>query len=94
MIVNQHPALIIDSTSHRYDIIFGDDFLDKCGITLNYDNKLIQWMEYTIPLCKASEFFSYNYYSSLITPLEIKSEQDFLSDAYDNTFATRILDAK
>ncbi len=37
MDVNEHPVLIIDSTNLHYDIIFGADFLKKCGITLDYD---------------------------------------------------------
>ncbi len=38
--------------------------------------------------------FSYNYYTSLLTPLELKSEQDLLGDTSVDTFATCILDAK
>ncbi len=57
MIVDEHPALIVDSTSHCNNIIFGANFLNKCGITLDYENNLIQWMEYIIPLHNASEFF-------------------------------------
>ncbi len=57
MIVDKHPALIDDSTSLCYDIVFGANFLNKCGITLDYENNLVQWMEYTIPLCDSSEFF-------------------------------------
>ncbi len=57
MIVDERPALIIDSTNLHYDIIFGSNFLDKCGITLDYENHLVQWMEYNIPLRDAMEFF-------------------------------------
>ncbi len=57
IIVDTHPAFIVDSTSLCYDIIFGADFLDKCGVTLDYDNSIVRWMEYTIPLCHALEFF-------------------------------------
>ncbi len=42
MIVDQHPAQIVDSRSLHYDIIFGADFLDKCRITLDYDTNLVQ----------------------------------------------------
>ncbi len=90
MIVDQHPALIVDSMSLCYNIIFGADFLDKCVITLDYKNNLVQWMEYNILLLDASEFFSYNYYTSLLTPIELNSEQDFFS----NAFSEHILDAK
>ncbi len=40
MVVNVHPALIVDSTSQSYVIIFGADFLNKCGFQLNHDNNL------------------------------------------------------
>ncbi len=38
MIVDNHPALVIDSTSLYYNIIFGADFFSNCRITLDYDN--------------------------------------------------------
>ncbi len=56
MIVDKHTALIVDSTSLCYNIIFGADFLDNCSITLDYENHQVQWMEYTIPLRDALEF--------------------------------------
>ncbi len=49
-------------------------------------------IHYSSPLCL--RIFSYNYYISLITPLELNAEQDFLGDVFANTFATHILDAK
>ncbi len=94
MIVDKHPALIVDSMSLCYNIIFGANFLNKCGITLNYENHQVQWMEYTIPLHHALEFFSYSYYTSLLTPIELESEHDLIGNPFANTFATRILDAK
>ncbi len=39
-------------------------------------------------------FFSYNYYTSLLTPIELDLEQDFHGNACVDTFATHILDAK
>ncbi len=57
MVVDNNPTLIFDSMSLCHDIIFGADFLDKCGITLDYEHNLVQWMEDTTPLCNALEFF-------------------------------------
>ncbi len=94
MIVDQHPALIVDYTSRCYDMIFGADFLDKCGITLDYDNNLVWWTEYIFPLFNALEFSSYSNYTLFLTPIELDSEQDFLGNAFANIFATHILDAK
>ncbi len=85
MIVDQHPALIIDSMSLHYDIIFGANFLDKCNITLDYENHQVQWIEYTIPLWDSSEFFPYSYYTSLLTPLELESEHDLIGNPFADT---------
>ncbi len=41
MVINKHPVLIVDSTSLHYNSIFGAEFLDKCGITLEYDNNFV-----------------------------------------------------
>ncbi len=57
MVVDEHPALIVASTNLCYDIIFGADFLDKCGITLDYNANQVCWMEHTIPLCDTVDFF-------------------------------------
>ncbi len=57
LVVDEHPALVINSTSLHYDIILAANFLDKCGIILDYDNILVLWMEYTNPLCNTTEFF-------------------------------------
>ncbi len=57
MIIDEHPALIIDSMSLHYNIIFGADYLDTCEINLDYDNNLVGWMEYNIPLVKPLNLF-------------------------------------
>ncbi len=72
MIVDKQTALIVDSTNLCYDIIFGSNFLNKCCIMLDYENHQVKWMEYTIPLRDASEFFPYKYYTSLLTPLDLE----------------------
>ncbi len=41
MVVDKHPLLIVDSMSLWYDIIFGADFLDKCGIALDHEHNLV-----------------------------------------------------
>ncbi len=38
--------------------------------------------------------FSYNYYTSLLTPLELESEHDLLGNQFANIFAKHILDNK
>ncbi len=44
--INEYFALILDSDSLQYNIIFGADILDKCGFHLDYGNNLVHWMEY------------------------------------------------
>ncbi len=94
IVIDENPALIVDSTNLCYDIIFGANFLDKCGITLDYENHQVQWMEYTIPLYNASKFFLSNYYTSILAPPELESEHDFIDNPVVDTFATRILDVE
>ncbi len=94
MVVNEYPVLIVDSMNLHYDIILRVHFLDKCGFHLDYDNNLVQWIEYDIPLCNTTEFFSFRYYSSLLTPIDIDFEDNCPGDAYVDSFATCILDAK
>ncbi len=45
MINNEHSALVVNYMSLCYDVIFGMDFLDKCRITVDYDNNLVIRME-------------------------------------------------
>ena len=51
-------------------------------------------MGYTVPLHDTSDFFSYSYYASIVTPLEFDSENNLIGDPFADTFATCILDAK
>ncbi len=57
MLVDEHPALIVDSMSLQYDIIFRTDFLDKCRFHVDYYNNLVHWMEYDAQFCDTSDFF-------------------------------------
>ncbi len=74
MIVDNHPELVVDSTSLHFDGIFGE-----------YDNNLVRWMDYTVPLCNTTDFFH------TVTTL-ISLHQ--LSPNLKTSFATHILDAK
>ncbi len=52
IVIDKHPTLIVDSMNLQYNIILGANFLDKCGITLDYENHQVKWLEYTItPKC-------------------------------------------
>ncbi len=71
MIVDKHPALSVDSTSLCYDIIFGAD--------LEYENNLVQWMEYTNPLHNALDFFLQLLHISLPTHLNLNMNMIFFT---------------
>ena len=45
IVIDNNPALIVDSTNLQYDIIFGAEFLDKCIITIDYNSNQVCWME-------------------------------------------------
>ena len=94
MVVDNHPALIVSSDTMQYDIIFGADFLDKCGFQLDYDTNQVKWMECDIPLRDAKDFFAHSFYSSLFTPLDMDHEDEVLGPDIVDSYATRILDAK
>ncbi len=64
MVVNNQPALVDDSKSLQYNIIFGANFLNKCRFQLDCDDNLVLKMEYTIPLHDTADFFL-----TAITPL-------------------------
>ncbi len=51
-------------------------------------------MEYTIPLCDASKFSSFDYYTSLLSPIELESENNVFGDPVVDAYAMCILDAK
>ncbi len=80
--------------SCRYDIIFGADFLDKFGFTINYNNNILQWMDHEIPLKNPDEFFSKNMLIDLNHELCLNKEDDMFDQEILDNYATRILDAK
>ncbi len=77
-----------------YDIIFGADFLDKFGFTINYNNNLLQWMDHEIPLKNPEEFFSNNMPIDLNDELCLNKEDNMFDQEILDNHATQILDAK
>ncbi len=39
MVINEHPVHLVDSNILQHEVIFGDDFVDKCGFQLDYNQK-------------------------------------------------------
>ncbi len=46
IVINEHFALIVDSNSIKYNIIFVADFLNKCSFHLDNDHIFVGWTEY------------------------------------------------
>ncbi len=94
LVIDEHPVLIVDSNSLQYNVTFGVDFLDKWVFHLDYNHNLVQWMEFNAIFCDTSKIFSYNYYTSSFTPLDLEQKNDYLVEDYIKLYATCILDAK
>ncbi len=62
----------------QYNIIFGANFLDKFGFTINYNDNLLQWMDHKIPLKNPDEFSSNNMLIDLNNELCLNKEGDML----------------
>ncbi len=60
MVIDVYLALIVYIDVLYYNIIFGTNFLDKCGFHLGYENNLVHWIEYKIPFCDFSKLFSHD----------------------------------
>ncbi len=78
----------------QYDIIFGANYLDKFGFTINYNDNLLQLMEHEITLKNPDEFFSKNMLIDLIDELCLNNEDNMFDWEILDNYATRILDAK
>jgi hypothetical protein len=50
-------AYVFNNPDVEYDIIFGRDFLSRAGITLNFQEETINWMDFTVPM-KAPHYWS------------------------------------
>ena len=48
-IISEQEAFIFDSPC-RYDVILGQDFLEKTGIDIRYSIRKVEWLGSTIPL--------------------------------------------
>ncbi len=94
MVIDNHPALVISSETMHYDIIFGANFLDKCGFHLDYNANQVKWMEYDIPVHEAKTFFAHSFYTLLFTPLDMGHEDKFFGESPIKSYATNILDTK
>ena len=54
-IIDEQEALVFEGPS-QYGIILGRDFLQKTGMTLDFELKEVRWMELTLPMRSPSEW--------------------------------------
>ena len=77
--VDEQAALIFEGPS-RYDIIFGQDFLCKTGMKVDYNSRTVEWMRKTIPLKTNMEIneglVAYSLYTGLLDLNEAKNEEN------------------
>ncbi len=76
------------------NIIFGANFLDKFGFTINYNDNLLQWMDHKIPLKNPDEFFNKNMLIDLNDILCLNKEDNMFDQEILNNYSARILDAE
>ncbi len=78
----------------QYDIIFGADFLDNIGFTINYNDNVLQLMDHEIPFKNPDKFFSNNILINLNDKLCLNKEDDMFDQEILNNYVAQILDAK
>ena len=91
--VDQQRALIFDSDSCKYDIIFGTNFLSKIGIKLDYNAGNMQWFDNVLPM-RPSNGLSSADFAAMQDHYCIQLEDELLGEDWLNCYATEILDAK
>ncbi len=78
----------------QYDIIFGANFLDKFGFTINYNDNVLQWMDHEIPFKNPEEFFNNKMFIDLNNELHLNKEDNMFDQEILDNCAAWILNAK
>ncbi len=74
--------------------IFGSNFLEKFGFTINYDDNIPQSLDYITPLKDPNEFFNNNMFIDLNGKLCQSEEHNMFDWKILNNYVSCILDAK
>ncbi len=77
-----------------YYIIFGANFLDKFDLTINYNDYIVQLMDYEITLKNPDEFFSNTMFIDHNDDICLTKADDMFDWEILNNYAVWILDAK
>jgi len=93
--IDQLKALVFESTTCKYDVILGADFLTKTGIDVKYSTNTIEWLDNELPLRDPHSLTD----KDTLAMAEINDIHQEIElygmDWYDPTcYATEILDAK
>ncbi len=76
------------------NIIFGPNFLDEFGFTINYNENILQWLDHEISLKNPDEFLNNDMFIDLNYQLSQHKKGDMFEQEIFNNYATQILDAK
>lgn len=87
--VTSHDFLVFEPPC-TYDLILGNDFLNKIGPKVDYENQALEWQGNRIPM---NSKFSKDRLSAVVDCLAVVREEEELND-YIESFATAIADAK
>ena len=80
-------AFVFDADCN-YDMILGRDILHKIGLTLDFENKQMKWMENIVPMK------TYNFWQSPLSYFWALDDDDDGEENIESFVATQILDAK
>ena len=91
--ISQQRCLVFDNDKCNYDIILGTNFLQKVGITLDYDKEEMHWYDCTLPL-RPKGGLSSSDFDAMEDSFHIQCEDELFGKDWLQCYATRILDAK
>jgi len=92
--IGKQRALVFD-TNCRYDVILGNNFINKVGIDIKGSNAMVEWLGNVVPMrAPPTQSQAEEDFNALAESYHIEVENDWLGfDPLDN-YASKILDAK
>ena len=93
--VDQQKALVFQSKTCKYDVIFGADFMTKTGIDVKYSTGTMEWFDSELQL-RNPHLLEPKEFEAMAHMVEIQQEEElFGMDWYDPTcYSVEILDTK
>ena len=91
--IEEQRALVFNAPC-RYDVILGNDFINKVGIDIKGSNATVEWLGNSIPMRAPPTPGEEEDFNAYAESLYIEVEKDWLGfDPYES-YASQILDAK